>query len=108
MENTNENEQIEATHKELVLKLLFSDGKSVFTKKEAQSKVSYLLDMLTDSQQKELCKKVERCNYYQSKVLVGLPTKRIRMLVRRKFDINKFKVSQTCEPCEAAVANLTK
>jgi hypothetical protein len=111
MENQPEKQtppQPEITAKESILQLIFADGKSMFDKKEAQDKVSFLLDMLTDNQCKEVEKKLKRCIFYISKIIKGVSAKKARSFTKMRFGIHKVVIYGACEPCEERIKNMPK
>ena len=91
-----------------IIDLIFKESKPMYDRNEAIEKVQYLIDMLTKVQKNEVCKKLERCDYFIERKLKGMDESKIRSLTCRKFDIDRRRIAGACEPCENRLKKIVK
>lgn len=96
------------TIQQQIVDKVMADCNSVMTKKEASDRIEYILCMLTNVQKLSLLNKVKRCNYYINLLNKGMDIVRIKGVIRRRFQIQRQHIKNTCEPCESYVSTKLK
>lgn len=88
------------TNREKIVDILLGEAPETIKKEKVIDRFNLILSMLTPDQKKCLLKKLLRCSFYVRSSEKGMQEKRIRSIMKRKFNIKNQNIDHACSPCK--------